>query len=226
MEYPEDYEILFSTDEKFEDISRLASAERIWRVINSKIAESFLSSSATVFSLWTLITNNFKLKEFELKQSLSRHVKTKFTSRCNQFAEDAIESAYKSWQKYYLFFRLLAENQKVQVFHFLQPNPFMKNVKPLSLQENAIVNYNKNKFSIYNSIGWRAELFHNFYLANKTAQMTDLSYIFAQTTHETYIDPFTHLNDYGYKMVSDRVLRVLSSNGVVDPVYSMHPFKN
>lgn len=211
VEYPEGYSVLFSSQSNSESFLELFELERNWSKRSEWLHRSLLSFSPTVFLLWS----NEKFKKINRSIELRKSIEAEASNRkanfegCSLNDEAADVLKYKTWKKYYEYFQMLAQQLNVPTFEFLQPNPFLPGVKPLSEAEKEAINFDSGRFGIKFSPGSNAAAFRKQYLRDNLPGTHDLSEIFKTVQEPVYIDPYTHLNEKGYSILQQHIRKRL-----------------
>ena len=197
IEYPEGYEVIYAPANNTEIKAQLFFREKMWRLFNQGLAESFLARSSIIYLIWL----NFRSYHTEQVAELRRKIKKMRDDKIFRLVDDSLK--YENWKKFYTYFKALAQTHKVPVFQFFQPNHIVPGAKPFSEVEKK-----------YLASGHPTE-FYSLYKKNLDSTMTDLTKLFKDTKETVFIDPYTHLNELGYRILAGAIEKKLIQVKVV-----------
>lgn len=212
-ELPQFYNVLFEHELNPEDIVKLRELSKKFRRISGWLEKSLFVKSYFAHLVWTIYQGHLQNEQTRLTASPSTDSNSK-SPLAQECGEPHNERMFKIWKKYSSQMWALAQFYKVPLVHLLQPNPFLKNAKPLDDEEKRIVHFEENNDSKINSGGYNAGVFRSYYLKEHLKNSIDLSLIFSKEQRITYIDQNTHLNEFGYQILSDTVARELKTRGI------------
>ncbi|MGB1249600.1 MAG: hypothetical protein ACPG8W_03140 [Candidatus Promineifilaceae bacterium] len=178
-----------------------------------------LCRSAALCVFWIVGDNRFQNQyqlaavAFEDTTSETSHAKS---GPPIQFEDDAhLHSMVKTtWQTSSLQMHHLSQANQIAYYHFLQPNQYDPDSKPLSATEleeafNASSPYRDSIPVGYDNLReggeWLVEQGVNFY---------DFSTIFVDSTETYYVDPCCHLNKAGYAAVANAIADMILEQGL------------
>lgn len=212
-ELPQIYNFLFDNESRRENLAELKKFSKRFRLYSAWLEKSIFVRSYFAHLVWTIYQSHLRNEQSRLTIPLysESNQKSSFANECGQSHN---ERMYSIWKKYSSQMWNLAHFQHVPLVHFLQPNPFLKNAKPLGDEEKRIVQWDEQNDSMAESAGYNAGVFRSYYLKDHFKNSTDLSFIFSTESRITYIDPYTHMNELGYQILSDTVSNDLKRRGL------------
>lgn len=162
------------------------------------------------------------IRRFELErieQARRRHLDRQLTLAGNESkgrgrADAALEVdrlrraeiARDYWHRGALLLASLTERHGAAYYHFLQPNQYLPDSKPLSAEERATAFRPRGTaWMVREAYPQLAQLGQR--LREQGVKFFDLSRIFADVPETLYIDWCCHLNERGNRLLADRILR-------------------
>lgn len=212
-ELPLFYNFLFDYESQRENIAELKKNSKRFRLYSAWLEKSIFVRSYFAYLAWTMYQSDLKNEQSRLTIPLYSESSPK-SSFANECGQPHNERMYSIWKKYSSQMWNLADFQNVPLVHFLQPNPFLKDAKPLSDEEKRIVQWGEHNDSKVGSAGYNAGVFRSYYLKDQFKNSIDFSFIFSNESRVTYIDPYTHMNELGYQILSDSVAKELKRRGL------------
>ncbi|MBA5866881.1 MAG: hypothetical protein GDA67_09350 [Nitrospira sp. CR1.3] len=122
----------------------------------------------------------------------------------------SLEDRLKIWKRYTsLQWDLLARAKK-PAFFFVQPNQYLKNSKPLSVEERqaAYLEDWSRDMHIHEQMSRLKEAVKD--LRHSGVPSFDLTGVFETTRETTYQDTCCHINRYGNKIMAEEIVRIIS----------------
>ena len=107
-----------------------------------------------------------------------------------------------------------ARANNINYFHFLQPNQYLPNTKPLSQEEltTAYTTEANNGYFYPVTTGYPFLIEKGKELVKQNVNFTDLTKIFINS-HETYYsDTCCHLNKAGYDIIAKKIAQTIIQN--------------
>lgn len=101
----------------------------------------------------------------------------------------------------------LCSAKGIRYFHFLQPNQYVPNSKPMSARERMTATPKGSLWADPVVEGYPLLLKEGETLKGDGVNFVDLTGIFAGVTEPMYLDDCCHLNRNGYRMVADRIFK-------------------
>ena len=125
-------------------------------------------------------------------------------------AEDAVfAAAAGAWYRGSLTLARLAEVGGAEYYHFLQPNPYVPNAKPLSPEERELAYKPAGNYGAAALKGYPLLRRFGRDLPGQGINYFDLTGVFADYPETLYVDDCCHLNDRGYELLAAAVARQL-----------------
>ena len=118
-------------------------------------------------------------------------------------------AAARFWYRSSLMLARLAELGGADYYHFLQPNQYVPNSKPLSPQERELAYAPQEGFLPLVTQGYPLLTAFNPDLPRQGVNYFDLTGIFADHPETLYGDPCCHLNDRGNELLAAEMVRRL-----------------
>ncbi len=205
----------------FKYLTQLKPNEEFWfrgkllKILTLKILSSPLHRSHFVFFAWDKFRQATYRRLQQIKSDVRKQESENKFAKCLGTLEERIENRFEIWQKYTQLSKLIADRYSVRMLHFLQPDPFKKNVKDLSENEKNIVNWQRNNYQKFDTKGFETQRFRELYQKNPLKYGYDLSEIFKETKEPTYIDAHSHLNNRGNQILSEKVFKIMQREGII-----------
>lgn len=215
-ELPQDYALLFQRETNVEALAALRSSTEHFRGVSQMLQRFPLNQSYAAHLYWVGTQKNVRLEQSQFSSrafEAGKKQTVNFEAECKTPQDDRV---FQNWKKYTLQFMALGNYLKVPTYHFLQPNPYIPNAKPLEKDERTLTNWENQRAGGHGREGDAAVAFRERYLKQPVPHGTDLSYLFKDETRATYIDPYTHLNQLGNELLSEAIERKLRQEKVLE----------
>ena len=118
-------------------------------------------------------------------------------------------AAARVWYRGSLALARLSELAGADYYHFLQPNPYVPNAKPLSPEEQEMAYKPAGNYGAAALKGYPLLRRYNRALQDAGINYFDLTGVFADRPETLYVDDCCHLNDRGYELLAAAVARHL-----------------
>lgn len=196
--------------------------------LNDQRAKAAARMNKNLFRRSALLNLLWKFKDSSLQQKIAaadmdylNHAKqgvrmsstmitagTKF-SRENR--ERALEQIAAFWRRASEAMYALAKDDKIQYYHFLQPNQYVENSKPMSAAERKIAFFEgRNMVHPYAEParqGYPHLIAQGRLLQKKGVPYFDLTMMFKDNSEVLYFDGCCHFNVKGYDYIIDEIVR-------------------
>lgn len=183
-----------------------------------KASKSPWRSSAVANLVWKLNDDRYKKRISNSKLAYQSHQviasqTSQYVGRGPQYEFISKDDFYHDmaglWAQTSLQMHHILSGLGIKYFHFLQPNQYVPNSKPMSEAEKKIAllewhPYRKDALNGYPYLIAAGEK-----LKARGASYTDLTTIFADNTEILYYDACCHLNQRGYDLVIDQVVNTI-----------------
>jgi len=110
-----------------------------------------------------------------------------------------------SWANASLAMNETAKLMGAEYLHFLQPNQYVPNGKPLTAEEHERAYDETGLYKVFAAEGYPMFRAASKQLSEAGVQYHDLSMIFSTTTESIYVDECCHLNAAGSKQMADQI---------------------
>jgi hypothetical protein len=113
------------------------------------------------------------------------------------------------WKNASIQMKLLSDGNNIRYYHFLQPNQYVKDSKPMSPEEidKAI---GKHVYHEGAEKGYPHLLKTADQLTDSGVNFTDLTMVYADHPEALYVDSCCHVNQHGYDIVVEQICKTLS----------------
>ena len=111
----------------------------------------------------------------------------------------------KVWYDSSLQMSHLCRSNNIRYFHFIQPNQYVENSKPMNDEERSIALSDDQPYKKGVLLGYAYISNFGTLLKNKGVNLNDLTYLFIDNTDVLYSDNCCHLNKKGYTLVAEAV---------------------
>jgi hypothetical protein len=122
------------------------------------------------------------------------------------------EESADAWMRGSLALRALAEENGARYYHFLQPNQYVPDSKPLGPKERRIAFDDAGPYRRSVLAGYPALIARGAKLRAKHVRFHDLTQIFAEASEPLYQDTCCHLNPAGTDLLSRRIAREVAED--------------
>lgn len=187
---------------------RIVELSRKVRQSTEQVKNSFLSFSLTTYLFWKTSTEKKYQELAQLQQAFKETKDRSFERECQT---DRYDHSYGIWKKYLNMSQVLAQHFKVPLIHFFQPNPFEPGAKPVGTKEKKRTRWHLNQIKNKYQSGHLSHEFYTRYKEDPPKNSFDMMMVFEDVSEPLYIDPYTHLNNRGYSLLSKGVLEILQA---------------
>lgn len=111
----------------------------------------------------------------------------------------------KVWHDSSLQMGYLCASNGIFYFHFIQPNQYVENSKPMGDEERSIAISDEQPYREGVEKGYSHIQRYGKLLIDEGINLTDLSYIFKDNTETLYGDNCCHLNKKGYEIIAEAI---------------------
>ena len=124
--------------------------------------------------------------------------------------DSVTDFAIQQWKNHHFLIHNIAHSENILDIHLLQPNPFVAESKPLTDEENELIN---NSYPVEDFVVAGYSKLQQAAADLKTAGLLveDLSYIFKDVKVSAWSDS-CHTNDNGSKIILNRITELISEN--------------
>ena len=172
----------------------------LWKVINRKLVSTISHADVALIE--------YKESDANKRRYVATGPDYTYTSS-KHFYEDMVEVWARS--------SALIYNQclelGVEYYHFLQPNQYVKNSKPMFEKEKAIAFSGRSLYGNAATEGYPYLIERGSKLKGEGIPYYDLTMLFSQNNKELYIDNCCHLNMPGYGLVAQKIAQTISEHG-------------
>lgn len=201
--FPQGWDILSTSAPAKGEIQRLAAQrqandKRKW--LAEEWQASVLGSSSSGNLIWNLLDRGLRRELAELAREKPEQA-TRYVARGPEYASRDIKKqivgAVKYWYRTSLLMREVCRSNGIEFFHFLQPNQYVPDSKPMADDERRIAYWAEHPQRIvvedaYPRLRRMGEL-----LSRAGVHFTDLTYVFKEHREPIYIDNCCHINEAG-----------------------------
>jgi hypothetical protein len=154
---------------------------------------------------------SYRLREAYMKGS-SRHGPYVVTGPPREFAtpEDLYEELTSIWETSSLVLSRLCQSQGIRYFHFLQPNQYVTNSKPMGDDERRTAIRQDHPYRRGVELGYPLMIRKGEELRRQHVSFHDLTRIFQGHAEAIYVDFCCHYNQEGYDLLADAVARAMT----------------
>ncbi len=184
------------------------------------INESRLRYSVLINLIWKYFDERYagksKREEIKLTNYVSRGIYTSpFVARGPNYEVTTKEKTYKdlvqmwgrsSQQMYYI-----SQGAGFQYYHFLQPNQYVKNSKPMSEEEKEIALIEHHPYRQDAKGGYPYLIEEGKQLLALGTPFYDLTMLFSQNHEILYRDGCCHLNTKGYDLIVKHIVSIIKN---------------
>ena len=174
-----------------------AIANLIWK-LNDNRYKKRVSNSKLAFQSYRVIAN-------KTTQYVGRGPEYEFVSK-DAFYQDMANH----WTQSSLQMHHLLDGLGIKYFHFLQPNQYVAESKPMSEKEKKIALMEAHPYRRDALNGYPYLIAAGKHLKAKGAPYTDLTMMFVNNKDILYRDACCHLNQQGYDLVIDEMVKTIA----------------
>ena len=117
----------------------------------------------------------------------------------------------RNWSRSSLQMSAITRAYGFEYFHFLQPNQYVENSKPMSDEEKANAIIEKHPYRKGVIRGYPELIKEGKWLSGKGVNFYDLTQMFASNTAILYRDACCHLNQQGYDLIIKEIVREIKA---------------
>lgn len=202
--YREQFRVWMAKTFSFIPLHWSITANLIWRLADARLERSIQSSRHFLIS---------NLRDpHAAKKTLDRRFST-HGPRTDYADDDALyRDVARFWAESSLLMQGLAESVGYRYFHFLQPNQYVPNSKPMTPQERNIALDVDHPYSHPAARGYEYLVpYGRKYLSARGSFYTDLTMMFDQDTRILYVDSCCHFNQAGNREMAKRISQTVRS---------------
>ncbi len=122
------------------------------------------------------------------------------------------------WRRTSKLLHDIAKANNIKYYHFLQPNQYVANSKPMTEEERKIAYLEgsplTHPYAKYAELGYPYLISEGSKLRDTEVRFHDLTQVFSDNTEVLYFDACCHLNSKGYDYIIDEIIRVIKSKSV------------
>ena len=123
------------------------------------------------------------------------------------------EELVAAWRRSSVLLDGLARKNGIEYYHFLQPNQYVEDSKPLTTEELRIAIDPKTGNAEPASRGYRLMSASAPELRDAGVDFVDLTGLFSDTVETVYVDSCCHVNHFGIELVVNRVVETIVEGG-------------
>ncbi|MET0551428.1 MAG: hypothetical protein ABW221_00220 [Vicinamibacteria bacterium] len=164
--------------------------------------------SVTAALVWRRIDRSLAARLAQAREAAVLQRSTQLTYRergpVRVYADDdaLMRDFARVWARSSLQMRALCAGAGIRYYHFLQPNQYVPNSKPMGEEEKRLAYRMDHPFGAHIVRGYPYLQAEGRALAAAGVSFTDLTPIFAGTTEPLYVDDCCHLNRRGSEMMA------------------------
>jgi len=198
-----------------EAAATVAYLERL-RVERAEDFSGALRFSLTANFLWSLLDLSYARRIGELEEAASTRSADagSFAARgpLREFADDAAFYGYAAeiWQRSSLQMHRLCEANGIRYVHFLQPNQYVPDSKPMEAVERARAVSEESRFRDPVLTGYPLLRSRGAELLAAGVEFHDLTQVFASVQEPLYIDNCCHFNEVGNELLAATMAALLA----------------
>lgn len=178
------------------------TANLIWRLSDARIERSIQSSR------YFLISN---LRDpGAVKETVGRQFGTHGPPADYGDSDELYSDVARFWTEASLIMQSLAVGMGFRYFHFLQPNQYVPNSKPMGPAERSIALQADHPYSHPAARGYEYLIrYGQEFLSDRGSFYSDLTMMFSQDTRVLYVDNCCHLNLAGNRDMAMRISQII-----------------
>jgi hypothetical protein len=177
-------------------------------------------SSALAYLIWKAFIRRYERRVTKLREGAPTNDWNAMEPATTSTAIAAKRLRYMQfWANLIRFSDVIARRQGKQFFHFVQPNQYERDSKPLSEEERAL--YIKNDWFDAVTTGYREIESMTTELRAEGIESHFLGHVFADTSQTVYMDDCCHLNAAGVEILSAAIADRIISSGALARVASI-----
>lgn len=182
------------------------------QIINTPIIQNSLIGLSTT----SLIKKHFYSQVVKDNQSLLEIIDSQNSINNTKYLDekDFFQKQANLWAQSSIVMSKTSKANDITYFHFLQPNQYVPNSKPLSKEEQSLAYSIETNNGYFHPVtqGYPFLIEKGKYLVSQNVNFTDLTQIF-NNSHETYYsDTCCHLNKAGYDIVAQKIAETIIQN--------------
>jgi hypothetical protein len=199
-------------------IGRLGSVDDR-RAVYAGLFETFpLNISPILNVVWSAIDRSLSQKEFELKKELLAYrpdardtdsVMRKGPPFPLSDEHEQMGALAAMWYRASAQLDKVCRANGTRYYHFLQPNQYVENTKPMSETEKRIAIKKDHPYSHWVPIGYPWLIQYGAELRSDGVRFTDLTGVLKGHSEDLYKDSCCHLNDKGYAVVAEAMAEAI-----------------
>ncbi len=205
---------------------RIAYIDEQRAILANQTNESFLSRSALKNLFWRFKDSDYQQKksQTEMEYLVSAKSKPKFKSSLltagTTFSVSdetpGLKRLAQFWRRSSELLHNTAKGSGIRYYHFLQPNQYVENSKPMAAEERKIALYEGRElvhpYAEAARKGYPLLIAEGAKLSASEVAFHDLTPIFKDNTELLYYDACCHLNGRGYDYVIDEMVSYINNS--------------
>ena len=199
---------------------RLRFLEELRRSFASWVAESPLRWTVTANVVWELVDRGLEARVVSDRGDLNKALLAR-TADTRTYEASGPERAYASpedryrdlaayWKQTSILLHRKAEAYGLRYFHFLQPNQYVEDSKPMGPDERAVATPPTSVYKQGATEGYPYLIAAGRQLRAAGVPFTDLTMLFRSVAEPVYSDPCCHINVRGNELIAQEVARVIA----------------
>jgi hypothetical protein len=200
------------TPELHLSVLRVARLEGLRRRSARFFSRAPLRWSFTAGLAWSIVDRLLTARIFEAAQ-LSRPSGRDLQAQGPRLTGevDVQSLAVSVWRQSSLQMARLCEGLGIPYFHFLQPNQYVPNSKPMRDRERRIAWRSNSPMHLPLERGYARLRDAGASLTNDGVAFTDVSNVFRDVTKPVYVDDCCHLNEFGNRLLGAAIGKVMAN---------------
>ncbi len=175
-------------------------------------SRDFLSVSAIANTIW-FATHSMLMRDFAEAERALWEVETQnhyvTTGPSLKVEEDLYEHLAAIRMRSSLQMDRLSLENEIRYFHFLQPNQYFSEAKPMGAKEQKAAYAGDQPYRVGAELGFSSLLRQGAALVEQGVNFTDLSRVFDDVEEALYTDSCCHFNEVGNRILAKHIARVI-----------------
>lgn len=181
-------------------------------LIAKRHSRDLLSVSVIANTIW-FATHSMLMRDFEEAEKALWEVEIQNQHVAKGLSLQVEEGLYEHlaaiWMRSSLQMNRLSLENEIRYFHFLQPNQYFSQAKPMGAKEQRDAYGGDNPYRMGAEMGFPSLLREGAALVEQGVNFTDLSPVFDEVEEALYIDACCHLNEIGNRILAKQIARVI-----------------
>jgi hypothetical protein len=198
-------------------VGEIAFLQRLRAEVARGLSASPLAASRTVLLCWTIfqrwLDQRIDARRLELTTQRSGDALDYSATGPRWSGDDAALAAdlVAMWKASSLQMHRLAEANGIRFLHFLQPNQYVPDAKPMSEAERAVAVHASQPYAKSIPLAWPLLRAAGRELAAEGVRFHDLTLVFAGVPEPLYVDDCCHVGPRGNEILAQEVGRALAA---------------